>query len=72
MSRATLNLSMGDLDAIARLSDAQRQIGEIADALLYERTSRRGRREDFGRRLNAIKASIRTVEIHVGKGEEER
>jgi hypothetical protein len=51
------------LDVIARLAAARRELGVIADALLRSKTSKRTEREDFGRRLNAVRASLLTVEM---------
>jgi hypothetical protein len=63
--RSALNMTTGDLDVITRLEDARREIGQIADELLSRSTSRRETREAYGRRLNAVKASLRTVELRV-------
>jgi hypothetical protein len=63
--RARLNVTTGDLDSLARLAAAQRELGEIANALLHASTSRRAEREQHGRRLNAVKASLHTVELHL-------
>lgn len=60
--RARLNYTTGELDALTRLADARREIGELAGELLRARTSKRAEREDAGRRLNAIRASLGTVE----------
>lgn len=70
MERARLNLTTGDLEVLSRLGAAQRELGEIAEALLHSRTSKREAREDFGRRLNAVKSSLRTVELRLGEGDE--
>jgi hypothetical protein len=59
---ARVNFTTGELDALRRIADARRELGEIADYLLHEPTSKRPHREDFGRRLNAVKASLGTVE----------
>lgn len=64
-NRSTLNLDTGDLDALQRIAGAKREIGEIADALFNSKTSRREQRNEFGRRLNSVKASLTTVEMRL-------
>lgn len=58
-----VNMTTGELDALRRIADARRELGEIADTLLRMRTSNRREREGFGRRLNAVRASLGTVEL---------
>lgn len=65
MSVSRLNFTTDELDALRRIAEARRELGEIADYLLHEPTSKRPHREDFGRRLNAVRASLGTVEIAV-------
>lgn len=65
MERSRLNFTTGDLDVMARLAGAQREVGAIASGLLNSRTSKRADREDYGRRLNAVRASLRTVECRL-------
>lgn len=68
--RSEVNLSTGDLDVLARLAGAQREVKAIADQLYHGKTSKREERRDFARRLNAVAAALRTVELLLG-GEEE-
>lgn len=63
--RMELNLTAADLDALRRLADAQREVKAIAEQLLLKRTSRLEQRQDYGRRLNAVAASLRTVELEI-------
>lgn len=63
--RSKLNLDTGDLDALQRIAGAKREIAEIADALINSRTSKREQRHELGRRLNAVKASLTTVEMRL-------
>jgi hypothetical protein len=60
--RARVNVTTADLDVLRRLADAKREVGEVADTLFRMRTSSRRDRENLGRRLNAAKASLTTVE----------
>lgn len=61
--RTRANVTTADLDVLRRLADAQREVGEVADTLFRMRTSSRRDRENLGRRLNAAKVSLRTVEM---------
>ena len=71
MSRSVLNLTTDDLDTLARLAAARREIREIADALFHSNAGRKkSDRHDFARRLNGANVSLRTVEMRLG-GEEE-
>jgi hypothetical protein len=63
VTRSTLNVTTGDLDVLRRLDAAQRELEEIANDLLYQKTSKKERRQEHGRRLNAIKASLKTVTL---------
>ncbi len=55
-------------DSLVRLQKARTEIREVADVLFFGRTSKREDRRDLARRLNAVAASLRTVELR----EEER
>lgn len=61
--RAAVNVTTGDLEVLARMADARREIEYVAERLFHERTSRRAGREDLGRRLNAVAVSLRTIEL---------
>lgn len=63
--RTRLNMTVGELDALRRLEEIQREIGEIADALIDSKTSKREERRLLGGRLNAAKASLKTVEMRL-------
>lgn len=65
MTTHRLSMSTADLDAISRIADAQRVAKEIAASLLNDRTSKKESREDFGRRLNGLAASLKTVEMYL-------
>jgi len=66
--RTRLNFTVAELDAIHRLAEAQRELGEIADSLFYKKYGKKkDERETIGRKLNGIKASIKTVEMFIGK-----
>jgi hypothetical protein len=67
--RSRLNLSTGDLDTLARLASAQREVKTVADALYHSRTSKREDRQQLARQLNAVAASLRTVELRLGEEE---
>lgn len=54
-------------DTMRRLADAQRELHDLAGALFNARTSKGETRREQGRRLNAIAASLRTVELALGK-----
>ena len=58
-----LNVTTADLDVLRRVIDAQREIRIVADELWRERTSKRERRQQMGGRLNAVAASLHTVEL---------
>lgn len=61
--RSELNLSTGTLDALRRIAEARRQLEEIAELLFFARTSTKQQRQDCARRLNSVRASLRTVEL---------
>lgn len=66
MERSALNLTTGDLEVLARLADAQREVGEIADLLILSRRgSKKEERHEFGRRLNAVKSQLKTIELRL-------
>jgi len=66
--RARLNLTTDDLDVLRRLSEAQRDLGTLADDLLLRRRgTKRAEREAIGRKLNAVKASLKSVELRLGE-----
>lgn len=60
----------GDYDVLARLAAAQQEAHAIAERL-FDRTSKREERADFARRLNALAASLRTIELRLG-GDDDR
>lgn len=64
-ARTGLNATTGDLDLLVRLAEARREAKAIAASLLGSRTSKKEQREDFGRRLNALAASLGTVELYL-------
>lgn len=64
-TRATLNLTTGELDNLHRLAAAQRELGEIAEALFRSQTSKRAERKEFSTRLYRVKASLQTVELRL-------
>jgi hypothetical protein len=61
--RTTVNVTTGELDMLSRLSAAQRELGEVASTLLGARTMKGEDRRQLGRRLNAVKDSLKTVEL---------
>ena len=63
-----MNLTTGDLDALRRLAEAQRELGEVAHALHTRRTSQIQARRGFARRLNVVKASLHELEESLGGG----
>lgn len=66
MTRTQLNLGTGDLDNLARITSAQREIKEIADELFHRKTSKRDDRQQLARRLNSVAVSLHTVELRLG------
>lgn len=67
MTRTRLNMGTGELDAIARIAGAQREVKDIADRLYFGKTSKKDERQDFARRLNAVAASLKSAELTLGE-----
>ena len=62
----TPNMTVDDFEILGRLVAAQREVGEIADSLFNSHVgSKKAERHQIGRRLNGVKASLRTVELAI-------
>lgn len=64
--RLSLNMTTAELEVLARIASAQRELHTIADELIRARSSKIETRHEQGRKLNAVAASLRSVELALG------